>query len=276
MDPKHLEELIAVESRYWWHVSKRRLVTALLKKYLPPPGRLIEGGVGGGGNLVAFREMGYDVSGFDLMPESVEHCRRTLQIADVAVHDLGEPWPAEPRSARAVVMLDVIEHVPDPVRVLRNAAELLEPGGGIVVTVPAIPALMGPWDEMLGHYRRYSRPMLREQAEAAGLTVKYLSHWNSFTLPAAIAVRLFEKMTGQRRSAEFPAVSPTVNALLKGLANAERRLITRVPLSSGLSLIGVLTHERRAQGGAKADRRGPALGRAAGLQRGEGARNPAA
>ena len=30
MDPKHLEELIRIERRYWWHVAKRDLVRELL------------------------------------------------------------------------------------------------------------------------------------------------------------------------------------------------------------------------------------------------------
>ncbi len=239
MDQMHLEELIAVERTYWWHVAKRELVTELLLRHFPPPGRLVEGGVGGGANLVTYRDLGYDVSGLDLMSEAVAHCR-ALGIEDVRVHDLEEPWPVERGPAEIVVLLDVIEHVPDPVKVLRNAAETLALDGGVLVTVPAIPALMGPWDEMLGHYRRYSRKMLREHAHAAGLRVAWLSHWNSFTLPAAVAVRGLEKFRRRKRTAEFPRVSPTVNSLLIAMARAERRVISMLRLLPGLSMVGVL------------------------------------
>ena len=51
MDPKHLDELIAIERNYWWHVAKRELVIELLDRFAPPPGLLIEAGIGGGGNL---------------------------------------------------------------------------------------------------------------------------------------------------------------------------------------------------------------------------------
>jgi SAM-dependent methyltransferase len=241
MHQEHLEELISVERNYWWHVAKRGLVTELLGRHFPPPGRLVEGGVGGGANLLRYRELGYDVSGFDLMPDSVEHCR-TLGIDDVRAHDLGDPWPVERGPASVVVMLDVIEHVPDPVRVLKNARETLAPDGGILVTVPAIPALMGPWDRMLGHYRRYSKRMLRDHARQAGLRVDWLSYWNAFTLPAAVVVRLLERCGRNQRAAEFPRVSPAVNSLLIGMARAERRLISSVRLAMGLSLVGV--HKR--------------------------------
>ncbi|MCA9057796.1 MAG: methyltransferase domain-containing protein, partial [Planctomycetaceae bacterium] len=110
MDPSHLQELVSLEDSYWWHVAKRQLVTRLLNRHCPPPGRLVEGGIGSGRNLVEFREMGYDVTGFDLMPESVDHVRNR-GIDDVQVHDLGTPWPVDPGSLRAVVLLDVLEHV---------------------------------------------------------------------------------------------------------------------------------------------------------------------
>ncbi|WP_422929548.1 class I SAM-dependent methyltransferase [Singulisphaera sp. PoT] len=239
MDPKHLEELIAVERGYWWHVAKRELVLELLRRYFPPSARLVEGGVGGGANLLAYRELGYDVSGFDLMPEAVAHCKH-LGIDDVQTHDLEQPWPVKNGPARVVVLLDVIEHVADPVKVLKNASDILDEKGGILVTVPAIPALLGPWDRMLGHYRRYSRKLLREHAGAAGLRVTWLSSWNAFTLPPAIVVRTLERMGRARGSAEFPKVSPAVNHTLINLARIERGLIRTTGLPVGLSLVGVL------------------------------------
>lgn len=239
MDRKHLEELIAVERSYWWHVAKRELVMGLLRRHFPAPGRLVEGGVGGGANLLAFEALGYQVSGFDLMPEAVEHCRE-LGIDDVRTHDLQEPWEIDNGPVDVVVMLDVLEHVPDPVRVMRNAAETLGANGGLLITVPAIPALMGPWDRMLGHHRRYSKRMLREQAREAGLRVMWLSSWNAFTLPPAIAVRMAEKLGKRQRTAEFPRVSPAVNSLLITAARLERRLLSIAPIPTGLSLVGVL------------------------------------
>src|SRR5258708_26926317 len=125
MDREHLEELITVERGYWWHVAKRALVLDVLRRHFPPPARLIEGGVGGGANLVAYRDLGYKVSGYDMMPESVAHCHE-MGIGDVRTHDLQEPWPIADGPARVVVLLDVLEHVADPVAVLRNAATTLD------------------------------------------------------------------------------------------------------------------------------------------------------
>ncbi len=239
MDPGHLDELIAIERTYWWHVAKRELVLEVLRRECPPPGLLVEGGLGGGANLLAFQEAGYGVRGFDLMSEAVAHCRQAA-LPDVHEQDLQEPWPVQPGTARAVVLLDVIEHVPEPTKVLAHAAAALSSDGAVVLTVPANERLMGPWDRMLGHYRRYSRKMLEAEAGKAGLRVAWVSHWNAFTLPAALIVRGREKREGAARTAEFPKVSPTVNRVLIGMARVERRAMRWATLPTGLSLVAVL------------------------------------
>lgn len=239
MDPSHLQELVELEDNYWWHVAKRKLVTRLLKKHCPPPGRLVEGGVGSGRNLVEFSELGYDVTGFDLMPESVTHVRNR-GIEDVRVHDLGQPWPVEPKSIRAVVLLDVLEHVEFPIEVLKHVYDSLADDGAVVITVPAHPWLYSRWDEQLGHFRRYTVKEFRSHASQAGFRVQWLNYWNSFTLPAAIAVRGWEKLFPKREQPDFPEVSPLTNRALLTAAAAERWCGAHVSIPSGLSLAGVL------------------------------------
>jgi hypothetical protein len=99
---------------------------------------------------------------------------------------------------------------------------------------------MGPWDRMLGHYRRYTAALLRKQTRSAGLRVAWLSHWNAFSLPPALAVRSLEKVFDRPRGAEVPPVSPWLNALLIRCARLERRWMRGCPLPVGLSLVGVL------------------------------------
>jgi SAM-dependent methyltransferase len=238
MEHHHLQELIELEDRYWWHVAKRSLVASLLQKHFPPPGLLVEGGVGSGRNLVEFQRLGYEVSGFDVMPQAVQHVQQR-GLERVQVHDLGAAWPLPEQSVRAVVMLDVLEHTPDPVAVLRHAREALAPGGGMVVTVPAYPWLYSNWDERLGHYRRYTAGELIRQAREASLEVVRVTHWNSFSLPAAVVVRTLDRLRRQDRPAEFPRVSSAVNRLLCGAAAVERSWIRRFAAPLGLSLVGV-------------------------------------
>ena len=239
MGADHLEELIALDDSYWWHVAKRELITRLLTRNFPPPGRVVEGGFGSSRNLSEFRRQGYAVIGLDAMPEAVEHARRN-GFEQVYQHDLAQPWPVEPECARAVVLLDVLEHLADPVAALREAARVLEPGGGVLVTVPAYPQLYGPWDEQLGHHRRYTARMLRSQAWEASLRVERITHWNSFSLPAATVLRTVERWRPRRAGTEFPRVPAWMNRVLLGCARVERRCLEHVGVPAGLSLVGVL------------------------------------
>lgn len=239
MDATHLQQLVDLEDNYWWHVAKRQLASKLLKRFAPAPGRLVEGGIGSGRNLVAFQEAGYDVTGFDLMPESVEHVI-SRGIEDCRVHNLEEPWPLEPGSVNAVVLLDVLEHIEHPVKALKNIREALTDGGVLIMTVPACPWLYSRWDEQLGHFRRYTTRELRRQAGDAGFRIAWMNHWNSFTLPAAVAVRSWEKVFPKRQHPDFPEVSDLTNSALLKAAAAERWCMNALPVPAGLSLAGVL------------------------------------
>jgi SAM-dependent methyltransferase len=239
MESAHLTELIELEDHYWWHVSKRKIATELLRKWAPAPTRIVEGGIGAAGNLLSWKRNGYRVIGLDIMPESVTHAK-SVGIEDVFEHDLHQPWPVDDNSIGAVVLLDVLEHLSDPVLALRQAANTLTDAGKIIFTVPAFPFLFSDWDERLGHFRRYTPAMLRGHVAEAGLAVDQLRFWNSFTFPAAVAIRTARKFFPSPRGTEFPRVSELANRALVTAAELETKASSRLRIPFGLSLVGVL------------------------------------
>jgi SAM-dependent methyltransferase len=60
----------------------------------------------------------------------------------------------------AVLYVDVLEHIEDDRGELSRAAEHLAPGGSLIVLSPAHQALFSPFDEAIGHFRRYDRRLL--------------------------------------------------------------------------------------------------------------------
>lgn len=240
MDRTHLTELVALEDTYWWHTAKRQLAIMLLKKYIRPPGLLAEGGIGSSRNLREFQSLGYDVVGFDILPEAVEHAKH-LELNRTFLHDICLPWPLDDESLRAVVLLDVIEHLRDPIMALTQAHTCLKTDGGVIITVPAYQSLYGPWDQNLGHHRRYSASLLRHQATEAGFSIRWMQHWNSFSLPPALLIRLYERLRTRDTSPRFPRVPFALNLLLQGLATLERHTLRLgIPVPAGLSLVAVL------------------------------------
>ena len=67
---------------------------------------------------------------------------------------------AAPGSYDTVVLLNVLEHIPDDRQALGDIYESLAPGGKLVLWVPAFEALYGKFDQRIGHYRRYRRDEL--------------------------------------------------------------------------------------------------------------------
>ena len=59
-----------------------------------------------------------------------------------------------------IVMLDVLEHLADPERVLREAAEVLEPRGRIVVSLPNVANLSVRIGLLFGRFRYGDRGIL--------------------------------------------------------------------------------------------------------------------
>jgi len=76
------------------------------------------------------------------------------------------------------VCLNVLEHVERDSDAIRAMASVLPAGGKIVLIVPAFPALLGPIDRNLGHFRRYTRRSMERLARGAGLRVNALRYMN--------------------------------------------------------------------------------------------------
>jgi SAM-dependent methyltransferase len=60
------------------------------------------------------------------------------------------------------VYVNVLEHVPDDVAEMRLVTECLQPGGHVLIFVPALPWLFGTADELFGHFRRYTKESLAD------------------------------------------------------------------------------------------------------------------
>jgi SAM-dependent methyltransferase len=83
----------------------------------------------------------------------------------------GHALPLADASVAAVLLMEVLEHVPDPTRLVRECARVLAPGGHLCVTAPQYHIT----HDHPGDYFRYTRLGLETLCAAAGLRV--VSAW---------------------------------------------------------------------------------------------------
>src|SRR5262249_48336529 len=82
------------------------------------------------------------------------------------------------RPFKSIVCLNVLEHIEDHGRAVRNLARALNPGGHLLVIVPALPALYNDLDRLAGHHRRYRRHEVGELLSDAGLKPERVDYFN--------------------------------------------------------------------------------------------------
>jgi hypothetical protein len=89
------------------------------------------------------------------------------------------------------------------------------------------------------HFRRYTKKQLGELFLRSGLEVQLLSYFNSLLFPLVAAARLAGKVT-RKDSADDRLPSAPVNAVLKGIFGLEAKILGRVPMPFGVSLVAVV------------------------------------
>jgi SAM-dependent methyltransferase len=151
---------------------RRRLILDLLTDGQTAPSHLLDIGSGTGELIADVLEKwpGTSALGLELSEFGVALAQRQLPAARFRVRDLltqPEPLEDEAQWATHAVCSEVLEHVDDPVQLLRNARAWLAPGCRLVVTVPGGP--MSTFDKHIGHRRHFSPADIGEVLKAAGL-----------------------------------------------------------------------------------------------------------
>jgi SAM-dependent methyltransferase len=228
--------MASAERDHWWFRGRRHFIERLLRTLaLPASPRLLDAGCGSGGNLALLARFGR-VSAFEY-DAGARRRAAELGIADVEAGALPDAVPFPDTRFDVIGLFDVLEHLPQPIESLvalraRSAAQ-----GALVITVPALPWLWGPHDDVHQHFRRYTARTLHEHLTRAGWRIEYLSYFNTLLLPLAVLQRVRERLFGYRPEALTPA--PVVNRLLLAVWRLEDAFIPRGRLPIGLSLIAI-------------------------------------
>lgn len=167
-----LEELHEQASRT--HFLDRWTRSAIVERMGPVPPTPVIADVGcSTGYLledVRAAHPGATLIGVDLIGAGLVKAHRFVPSARLLRADACD-LPVADGAVDAVVSANLLEHVPDDGKALREFARILRPGGRSVIVVPAGPGTYDYYDRFLGHERRYRRYELASKCADAGLEV---------------------------------------------------------------------------------------------------------
>jgi SAM-dependent methyltransferase len=172
-------------------------------------------------------------------------CRNAIKrgVQNV-IHARLEDLRLNNRSAGAVLLLDVIEHLEDPQPLLAEARRILHPKGRLFVTVPAYGFLWSDEDEYAGHYRRYTRASLAKALQAAGFNGEFLTYFFKPLVAPVMLLRSLPYRLGMRKMETMDKSEHRANGLsgrvLGKLLQSELSAIERGGVAAfGTSLLAV-------------------------------------
>ncbi len=238
VDEVEFQAILDHEERHWWYRGRLRVVRQQVARLnLPPGARILDAGCGSGRVLEELARFG-QVAGVDASPLAVTAAHRRGHV-DVSLARV-EELPFGDDSFHLVTCLDVIEHTRDDTRALAELLRVTRPGGYLLVTAPAYPALWSSHDDRNEHFRRYRRRTLRAVAANAGWQLMRDTHFNSLLLAPAAAVRLADRMRHgghQPVRSELSITPPALAPLLELPLRLEAALLRRgATLPAGLSV----------------------------------------
>ncbi|GAA2128965.1 class I SAM-dependent methyltransferase [Nocardioides bigeumensis] len=213
---------------YWWFAARARLLEAALAPYLGAPARLLDVGSADGPSAAWMRG--------DHTHVTLDLDARGLTAGRGVVGALPH-LPFADGSFDVVAAFDVVEHVESEAAALDELARVLSSGGRLLVSVPAYQWAWSHHDVRAGHYRRYTRPRIVAAVERAGLTVERATYAFGAVFPLFAGQRLLQRVRSGPPAERLPSVHPVLDRVLRGASAAEARVLPRVDLPFGSSVL---------------------------------------
>lgn len=250
MDPQEYKLMFQVEQTHWWYLGMEKITRIILNKWIDPGLnlRILDAGCGTGAGMSACLEDYGKVTGIDISPIALEFCRRRnlTRIALASVTEI----PFQSDNFDLVTSFDVLyeQAVTSDLAALTEFFRILQPGGFILLRLPAYDWLRGGHDVTIHTARRYTAPQVTGLLKESGFGLLHITYANTFLFPLAAAKRLLERIWRPvSASSDLSMEVGMFNGLLKQILGSEAFPASHIGLPFGLSVIALgqkpKTHE---------------------------------
>jgi len=235
----------SVEDHYWWYVGLHSLVAQVARARLAAQAVILDAGCGTGGMLKVLHTTMPQarLSGVDASPEAVELANQRglcpVQLARI------EALPFAAGAFDAVICLDVLYmRGVDERAAVEEFRRVLQPGGPLILNLPAFEFLRGEHDLAVAGERRYTKA--RVAALLEGFQIETLTYWNATLFPFVALVRALSRFRDAQHAprSDLKPLPSLVNGALAWLIRAEFAVARRCPLPFGSSVFAVARKAR--------------------------------
>jgi len=138
-----------------------------------------------------------------------------------------------------IFLLDVLEHIQDPVRFIDSIRFHLKDNGLLIVNVPAFQLFYSSYDEVQGHVKRYRFKLLQEEFNAAGFCIENTMYWGMSMVPIVLLRKLIVNFFPKEKimSVGFQPQNAFVNFIFQSLRRIECRIFKKVPFGTSLMAV---------------------------------------
>jgi len=233
------------EKNYWWHTGRLEIIRQYLKLASNNGTKketILNVGCGTGGTLPTLEKFG-KVTNVDVSDDAILFMKE-LGYKVTKVDGIELPYKNDTYSM--VCAFDVLEHIDEDVDALKEWFRVLQPGGKVVLTVPAYQWLWSDHDVSLHHHRRHTVSSIKRKAREAGLRPAKVSYAIAFSLPLVAGFRALNKLTGRKVDSEtsYVDVSPGLNKTFHSLLAAEAKGHKKINFPFGTSVVAILEKPR--------------------------------
>ena len=201
-----------------------------IMSYIASPALEIGAGIG---NISSFFTHLQELTLTDFDQSLVEKLNKRFQSKKnikAEVLDIQKDFSKVRTTFKTVYSVNVLEHLKDDEKALRNIHNMLDSKGKVVLLVPAKRFAYTNLDKDLGHYRRYEKKELVDKLEKAGFKVKEVSFFNAAGLASWI---IRDKISNGE------SLKPYQVKLFDMVVPLLRRLEPKKIMPIGISLIAV-------------------------------------
>jgi 2-polyprenyl-3-methyl-5-hydroxy-6-metoxy-1,4-benzoquinol methylase len=228
----------ATQDHFWIQWRFRKIwSSSVVRSY--PASRWLDVGCGHGLVIRQFEASGdYVIDGCDLNRTAL---RRVGKVrGDIYVYNVFDANPLMVGRYSGILLLDVIEHIDDEGAFLEASLRHMQPGGLVVINVPALEFLFSRYDDVAGHKRRYNKLMLRTLMESHGIEPLEISYWGMLLLPLALIRKLVLTFVSRRNIIRrgFRPPARMINSFFKVLMKVELLIFRRPPLGTSILAVG--------------------------------------